>query len=87
MYLKKKDLDKIKSALRHFALTTAAVWVVNPDADVKALIAGAVAAIVGPAIRAIDKNDPAFGRVADWVETEIEKLAKKSPKKTPKKKA
>jgi Na+/H+ antiporter NhaA len=81
MYLKKATINKIKSALRHFALTGAAVWVVNPDADVKALIAGVVAAIIGPSIRAIDKNDPAFGRVADWVETEIKKVAKKSPKK------
>lgn len=81
MYLKKATIDKIKSALRHFALTTAAVWVVNPDQDVKALIAGVAAAIVGPSIRAIDKNDPAFGRVADWAETEIKKIAKKSTKK------
>lgn len=81
MYLKKATINKIKSALRHFALTGAAVWVVNPDADVKALIAGVVAAIIGPSIRAIDKNDPAFGRVADWVETEVKKIAKKPSKK------
>lgn len=82
MYLKKADIDKIKSALRHFILTGASVWVVNPDANVKALVAATVAAIVGPAIRAIDKNDPAFGRVAEWVEAEIKKLAKKpAPKK------
>ena len=87
MYLKKKDIDKIKSALRHFVLTAASVWVVSPDANVKALIAGTVAAIVGPAIRAIDKNDPAFGKVADWVEVEIKKLAKKPAKKAPKKSA
>lgn len=87
MYLKKKDLDKIKSALRHFVLTTAAVWVVNPDADVKALIAGAVAGVVGPAIRAVDKNDPAFGKVANWAETAIKDLAKKPAKKAAKKKA
>lgn len=87
MHLNQKTLDKVKSALRHFALTAAAVWVVNPDADVKALIAGAVAGIVGPAIRAVDKNDPAFGKVAEWAEVEIVKLAKKSAKKAPKKKA
>ena len=87
MYIKRKDLDKLKSALRHFVLTAAAVWVVNPDADVKALIAGAVAGIAGPAIRAVDKNDPAFGRVADWVETAIKDLAKKPAKKATKKKA
>lgn len=83
MYLKKKDIDKLKSALRHFALTASAVWVVNPEADFKAIVAGAVAGIVGPAIRAIDKNDPAFGRVAEWVETQIKEIAKK-PKKAKK---
>jgi Na+/H+ antiporter NhaA len=81
MYLKKATISQIKSALRHFVLTGAAVWVVNPDADVKALIAGVVAAIIGPSIRAVDKNDPAFGKVADWVEKEIKNLAKKPRKK------
>jgi flagellar biosynthesis component FlhA len=79
--MKKTDLDKIKSFVRHFAITAIAVYTVNPDADWKAVFAGAVAGVVGPAIRAIDKNDPAFGRVANWVETEIKKVAKKSPKK------
>jgi hypothetical protein len=85
--MKKADLDKLKSFVRHFAITAVAVYTVNPDADWKAVIAGAVAGIVGPAIRAIDKNDPAFGKVADWAEVEIDKLAKKSAKKAPKKKA
>ena len=87
MYLKRKDIDKLKSALRHFVLTTAGIWVVSPDANVQALLVGAVAGIVGPAIRGIDKNDPAFGKVANWVEVEINKLAKKPVKKAPKKKA
>lgn len=85
--MKKADIDKLKSFVRHFAITAVAVYTVNPDADWKAVIAGAVAGIVGPAIRAVDKNDPAFGKVADWAETEINKLAKKSPKKAVKKKA
>ena len=55
--------------------------------DLKALGFATAAAIVGPAIRGIDKNDPAFGKVADWVEVEIDKLAKKDTKKKPKKKA
>lgn len=79
--MKKQDLDKLKSFVRHFAITAVAVYTVNPDADWKAVIAGAVAGIVGPAIRAVDKNDPAFGKVADWAEVEIKKIAKKSPKK------
>jgi flagellar biosynthesis component FlhA len=79
--MKKKDLDKLKSFVRHFAITAVAVYTVNPDADWKAVIAGAVAGVVGPAIRAVDKNDPAFGKVATWAEAEIKKVAKKSPKK------
>lgn len=85
--MKEKDLATLKSALRHFVLTAASVWVVHPEANIKALIAGTVAAIVGPAIRSIDKNDPAFGKVADWAEVEIKKIAKKSAKKAPKKSA
>lgn len=76
--MKEKHIAKIKSALRHFAITAAAVWVANPDADVKALLAGIGAAIVGPLIRGLDKADPAFGRVADKVETKIKKVATKN---------
>lgn len=82
----KLNKQAVKSAARHFALTAAAVWIAKPDADWKALLAGVVAAIVGPTIRGLDKNDPAFGRVADWVIAEIDKLAKKPVKKAIKKK-
>lgn len=71
---------KYKSAARHFLITAAAVFVANPDADAKALIAGVIAAIVGPTIRAIDKNDPAFGQVAVKVEEKIKKAAKRVKK-------
>jgi hypothetical protein len=50
------------------------------------LIAGVIA-IAGPAIRAINPKDPAFGVVADVVTAELDKLAKASKKKAaPKKK-
>lgn len=71
-----KIKQEYKSALRHFAITAAAVFVANPDADAKAFIAGVVAAIVGPLIRAIDKDDPAFGQVAVKIEDKIKKAAK-----------
>jgi flagellar biosynthesis component FlhA len=77
----KQTLDKVKSFVRHFAITAVAVYSVSPDADWKAVLAGAIAGVVGPAIRAIDKNDPAFGKVATWAETEIKKVAKKTTKK------
>jgi len=83
----------VKSALRHFAVTAAAVLVAKPDADWKALLAGVAAAIVGPAIRAVDKNDPTFGVVSDKLLAEIDRLfeewsetEKKPAKKAPKKK-
>lgn len=76
--MKEKDIAKIKSAIRHFAITAAAVWVAKPDADWKAVLAGVVAAVVGPAIRGLDKADPAFGIVAAKVETKIKKVATKT---------
>jgi hypothetical protein len=49
------------------------------------LIAGVIA-IAGPAIRAINPKDPAFGVVADVVTAELDKLAKASKKPATKKK-
>jgi hypothetical protein len=44
------------------------------------------AGVIGPALRAVDKKDPAFGLIADAVEVELHKLATRSKKKTAKKK-
>jgi hypothetical protein len=41
-----------------------------------------LAAVAGPAIRAINPKDPAFGFIANAVDVEIKALAKKSKKKT-----
>jgi len=49
------------------------------------LIAGLIAT-AGPAIRAINPKDPAFGVVADVVTAELDKLAKASKKPAAKKK-
>jgi hypothetical protein len=57
----------------------------NQDAR-SILIAGA-AAVVGPAIRAINPKDPAFGIGADLLVIELTKLAKPSAKKAVAKKA
>lgn len=52
------------------------------------IIIAALIAVAGPAIRAINPKDPAFGAIADVVETELKKVAKKAPtKKAPAKKA
>jgi hypothetical protein len=78
--MNKKQTDMVKSAVRHFAITAAGVYAAGVH-DEKAVVFGALAAIVGPAIRGIDKSDPAFGLVADYVIAEIDKLAKANKKK------
>jgi hypothetical protein len=84
--MEKKHLDMVKSAIRHFAVTAVALYAAGVT-DIKALAFATAAAVVGPAIRGIDKTDPAFGLVADVVTAEIDKLAKASKKKAaPKKK-
>ena len=80
MYLKKSKIEAIKSALRHFAVTALALYAAGVT-DLKALAFATAAAVAGPAIRSIDKKDPAFGLVADFVTAEIDKLAKASKKK------
>ena len=72
--------DLIKSAIRHFVLVAIAVYQVT-GGDAKAFIYAFVAAIVGPAIRGVYKSDPAFGRIADFVTLELDKLAKADKKK------
>lgn len=72
--------DLIKSALRHFVLVAIPVYQVT-GGDLKTFAYALIAAIVGPAIRGIDKNDPAFGRVSDFVTLELDKLAKADKKK------
>ena len=78
--MNKKQTDVLKSAVRHFAITAAGIYAAGVH-DQKAVLIGALAAIVGPAIRGLDKTDPAFGLVADYVTAEIDKLAKASKKK------
>lgn len=46
-----------------------------------------VSGVISPALRAMDKKDPAFGMVADIVEHEVNKLAKTHKTKSAKKKA
>jgi hypothetical protein len=78
--MEQKHLDMLKSAIRHFAVTAVALYAAGVT-DIKALAFATAAAVVGPAIRGIDKKDPAFGLVADVVTVEIDKLAKASKKK------
>jgi hypothetical protein len=76
--------SKMKSALESYArsfLVAALTAYTMGMRDLESmLIAGAIA-IAGPALRAINPKDPAFGIVADIVETELDKLAKADKKK------
>ena len=85
--MNKKQTDICKSAVRHFVVTAGGIYSAGVH-DQKAVLFGALAAIVGPAIRSIDKTDPAFGLVADVVTADLDKLAKDDKKKAaPKKKS
>jgi hypothetical protein len=87
LWLAPKEADmnsKMKSALESYArsfLVAALTAYTMGMRDLESmLIAGAIA-IAGPALRAINPKDPAFGIVADIVETELDKLAKADKKK------
>lgn len=49
--------------------------------DIKDLLIAGAIAVLGPAIRAVNPNDPAFGVVADTVQKDLDKLAKATKKK------
>ena len=54
-----------------------AIHTTDPWAYVVAVMAG----VISPALRAMDSKDPAFGMVADIVDAETDKLAKKTAAK------
>ena len=78
--------DKIKAMLASYArsfLAAALAVYATGETGWKALLAAGLSAVVPVAIRALNPKDPAFGRIADMVEVEIDKLAKaNSNKKT-----
>ena len=88
--MNKKKMDAmVASYARAFAVAVTALMA-SGEKDPKILAIAGVAAIVGPAIRAINPKDSAFGMVADGVELEIDKLLKAEQTKkkaAPKKKA
>ena len=70
----------VESYARSFVVAAIAVYSAG-ESDLKAILIAGLAAIAGPAIRAINPKDPSFGFIADAVDTEIKALAKKSTKK------
>lgn len=82
----KSELMKsvIKSYLRGVITAITPLIAINntdPWAYAMAIFAG----VIGPALRAVDSKDPAFGMVADAIEVEIDKMARGSKKTTAKK--
>jgi hypothetical protein len=70
----------VESYARSFVVAAIAVYSAG-ETDLKAILIAGLAAVVGPAIRAINPKDPSFGFIADAVDTELKALAKKSAKK------
>jgi len=70
----------LESYARSFAVAAVTAYSMGARDVQDLLIAGAIA-VLGPAIRAVNPKDPAFGVVADVVEAELDKLAKAEKKK------
>jgi hypothetical protein len=70
----------IESYARSFVVAAIAVYSAG-ETDLKAIAIAGLAAVAGPAIRAVNPKDPAFGLIADAVDVEIKALAKKTTKK------
>jgi hypothetical protein len=73
------DSKKLKAIVASYARTFVAVVtfaVVNGETDIKAILIAGLISVVGPAIRAVNPNDPAFGLIADRVEVELKKASK-----------
>lgn len=76
--------DQIKLLLasyaRSFLSAALAVYTIG-EMNWKSAIAAGLSAVVPVAIRAINPKDPAFGKIAELAEIEIDKLAKADSKK------
>lgn len=84
MKLKEKQKKVLETYIASFGVAVAQSYQANSDLGIDGLLIAGLIAVVGPAIRAINPKDPAFGLVANVVDSELKKLAKKA---APKKKA
>jgi hypothetical protein len=69
----------LESYARSFIVAALAVYTTG-ETSVKAIALAGLVAVAGPAIRAINPKDPAFGLIADAVDVEIKKAVKKAAK-------
>jgi hypothetical protein len=81
--MKKKEMMSMGKSYLRGVLTAVTPLLAIQSTDSKAYLCAVVAGVIAPAIRAIDKNDPAFGFVADAVEAKAKKISatKKAVKK------
>ena len=70
----------IASYARSFIVAVATAYSIGAR-DTKDLALAGLIAIAGPALRAVNGKDPAFGLVADTVTAELNKLVKADKKK------
>lgn len=70
----------LESYARSFAVAALTAYSMGAR-DVEDILIAGLIAILGPAIRAINPKDPAFGVIADVVDAELDKLAKAEKKK------
>lgn len=70
----------LESYARSFAVAALTAYSMGAR-DVEDLVIAGLIAILGPAIRAINPKDPAFGLIADTITLELDKLAKADKKK------
>lgn len=68
------------SYARHFVVAVMSAFAIGDMEIVDLLLVGLIA-VAGPAIRAINPKDPAFGAIADVVDAELNKLAKADKRK------
>jgi hypothetical protein len=82
--MKKTEMQCVLKSYARGVLTAITPLLAIQSTDPKAYFFAIVAGVIAPAIRAIDKNDAAFGFVADAVVTEAKKIsvAKKTAKKS-----
>jgi hypothetical protein len=77
----------ISSYVRSYFVAVVGMITIGEDDYKKIAITALAVGVVGPAIRAVNPKDPAFGLIADKAEIEIKKLVVADKKKATKKKA
>ena len=88
MKLKKSQQEMLSSYGRSFAVAAATYVAQGDGVTLQGLVLAGIIAVAGPALRAVNPKDPAFGLVANVVDSELKKLSEKAAtkKKAPAKK-